>query len=486
MTKLHFCSGVGAPVVDWLWDGFNALVLSYGQAEAGKTSLLLGRSPPSFLATAEKNQTATPGTTAKHDEDKSLHPSWENSSEETLEHRGGGLLEDILRSLFDKVCATRRRSPIDMASTGSGNEDDAEASSSSQAYASGAISGATTAGGAVQHGLTGGVEPIDQRTHTIAFSAWDVMGKTVRDLLSPTAPTMAAASMKINGAKSGDGAGACSRPQDDARGRDISPSLPFHTPASAEVQTKNDHEVAAAAVEAAAETCNSSKVSKNRNSRRRRRSGSADNYSRAGRPSPEGLPSYPDGFETVRVPDLSTALALLDKARRRSLEGRPVGAVGGGARKGAGGRRGGGGGAGGAAGGRSGEVPAPMGHAFFRVVLYNEEEETASTLHVVDLVGGWKVKRRLEWVGGGWMRLLLCLSKLIFFVFFSGDICSTCAMSQFSAGIYSLSRIGCYGRGFCWWVPNISKIGHAYFHAVIHMSRSLVTPCGQRFRSSPA
>jgi hypothetical protein len=36
---------IGTPVVDWLWAGFNALILGYGQTGTGKTHSLFGQSP---------------------------------------------------------------------------------------------------------------------------------------------------------------------------------------------------------------------------------------------------------------------------------------------------------------------------------------------------------------------------------------------------------------------------------------------------------
>lgn len=39
-----FCAEIGAPIIDWLWDGFNALLLGYGQTGTGKTHCLFGGS----------------------------------------------------------------------------------------------------------------------------------------------------------------------------------------------------------------------------------------------------------------------------------------------------------------------------------------------------------------------------------------------------------------------------------------------------------
>ncbi|GAQ79779.1 hypothetical kinesin-like protein [Klebsormidium nitens] len=43
-SQLGFCAQVGAPIIDWLWDGFNALLLGYGQTGTGKSHSLFGGS----------------------------------------------------------------------------------------------------------------------------------------------------------------------------------------------------------------------------------------------------------------------------------------------------------------------------------------------------------------------------------------------------------------------------------------------------------
>lgn len=498
-------------MVDWLWDGFNALVLSYGQAEAGKTSLLLGRdSSPSCSSSAsgaEKQPapaapTVTGRETADHDNDEQSkhHPSEHvsghslpraaeeppdclagqrsgGSGDSSSERRPGGLLEDILRSLFDRVLAARRGVvrgdgaevvPGGSAAVPAGHGDAADTFATAEGLSPASRGGAendytqprwsstresgnpsmsavlnSSTTNEARHdivgGHDGGVLTTDVgKQYTIAFSAWDVFGKKVRDLLSPAAgATGAAASIG--------GASACSSQQqhkmqesggvgNSLRPGDQSASLPLHVSENRDtICNTRDGRGAETnpAVSSRSSSSSRSTSSSNdkprkgtnsggagggrgvgstpRRSRRRGRSGSADNSAtnstasrsgrhpaggnNAGQSSGTGVwggpPGYPEGFETVQVSDLPTALALLDKARRRSKEERAGsgGRGGGGVGKEGGGRRGSGGG-----GGTAEETVCPAGHIFFRVVLYSAEEETVSTLHVVDLAGGWKVR----------------------------------------------------------------------------------------------
>ncbi|CAM9574807.1 unnamed protein product, partial [Sphacelaria rigidula] len=383
-TRREIYSGVGAPVVDWLWDGFNALVLSYGQADAGKTSLLLGRDPsPSCSSASAAEKRPAPAHSGAFSE-----------------RRPGGLLEDILQSLFDRVLAARRGvvggAGPDVVSGGAaavpaGGAGDTFATAEERSPASrgGSENGYTqpTWSSTRESGNTSMSEVLNGSTtnearrdilgaqgrsvlttdngkqYTIAFSAWDVFGKTVRDLFSRSSSSSGSTSScndksrkNISSGGAGGGRGVGSTPRRRRRrGR------------SGSVDNAATNSIAS--------------------SSRQQVAGENNVGPSSGTGVWSGPPGYPEGFETVQVSDLPTALALLNKARQRSKEQRTGngGRGGGGTGKEGGGRRRSGGG-----GGAAGEMVCPAGHIFFRVVLYSAEEETVSTLHVVDLAGGWK------------------------------------------------------------------------------------------------
>ena len=90
------------------------------------------------------------------------------------------------------------------------------------------------------------------------------------------------------------------------------------------------------------------------------------------------------------APDLATALKLVETALRRCADNRQGGV--GPSVEACGGVKGGQA----ATGTKEGEEKAGAvpGHVFFRVVVYNGSEEMVSTLHLVDLEGGWEVSER--------------------------------------------------------------------------------------------
>lgn len=437
-------------MVDWLWDGFNALVLSYGQTGAGKTSLVLGRDPrpphPTNAVTSSDPRPANDSDSRTSNRSTPGHHSDCNGASEDGECcTEGGLLKDILRVLFDNVHAASTSSSIAAADpprtptqAGAGDQTPRGDGFVSHCNDSGAVDVAQAAiegenaarnvvrgGGAASQTVSrvtpkttdeyansntfgeDGAEtqastrcsiPSNNR-YTIAFSAWTVIGKTVVDLLS-TNPNSRC-------------------PVDSHAGK--SKSTAEHVASTGNEDSKSGT-VSGEGTKAGG-LGRGSRGSRVRNGehsggdgvsrrRRRRRSGSGDSSSGSGHHHSSGYhrlggpPGYPDGFLTVQAPDFATALALLSIAKQRSVEWRPPksgsrDAGGDGGAKGVGsGREGGGATHEKTAGG------GPVGHVFFRVVLYNEAEETASTLHVVDLTGGWEVSIRKRKERGGCGDLL--------------------------------------------------------------------------------
>eukprot|EP00903_Cladosiphon_okamuranus_P012512 g11716.t1 len=464
-------AGVGGPVVDWLWDGFNAVLLSYGQARAGKTTLLLGSdSPPRPSAAATGRQ--SPGIS---DDGHRKRNRWhkddlgadgkESEAEGGERERGGGrgLLRDILREIFDNAAATAPSAPDVSAPTdamdddparqneqagssatgtvdvlnplagswspsrhacdGSGDsfdatEDTVEALFGNPAFCTAAaspldppdIEGRGSVGGGenggtgatrLRNGVSGagssGRKSGDERgtkgpfrsasagagggiDAVVALSAWELAGKNVTDLLATTASGNGSNSGSCSGssnnrglettARSGKSGGA-----ERSRSRNESPSSK-----SVEGDASRGGEGAAGG------------GGGNRRGRRRRsrgRSGSDDSTAGGGGGWPTG---YPEGFLTVRAPSLAMALALVDTAQRNSRRRQTSGGTPGEPGVGKSGRGRGGGGKRGVvtAGAGAATPPGARGHVFFRVVVYNAREETVSTLHVVDLAGGWE------------------------------------------------------------------------------------------------
>lgn len=400
-------------------------MLSYGQSCAGKSSLLLGRETPSPKPPGSRSATAVDAS----DDDECGHNLYpEGSTVSTLaaqslderissqdfresrpeETENGGLLSDILRVLFDNVPAEGREGQAAAATARSAEfitkalaarklsgDDDAGQSSSSPP-------GLEDVEAEMMEGVSSSRSQFCRasRKYTIAFSAWDVMGKTVRDLLAP--PDCRLSTNSRNSSRNS---------TRNDRDRSSSPPLRVVRETAGGGDTGSsagdvNNEDGDGQVRANGSGSSDRGSGSGRNARRRGRSRSLDNTApdnacsgSGGQPSADnerlrqspantsGVPSgYPDEFETVEAPDLATALRLLRMARQRRIEGLAGRA---GAGSGAGKRKAGGH-------GRDGEgaagSEATIGHVFFRVVLYNEAEETVSTLHVVDLAGGWEVR----------------------------------------------------------------------------------------------
>ncbi|CAM9279958.1 unnamed protein product, partial [Ectocarpus sp. 12 AP-2014] len=101
-TPEDIFAGVGGPVVDWLWDGFNAVVLSYGQARSGKTSLLVGNGEPSTETPGESSQRAQSLPKGNSEQGGIGSGKLGNRRRRGDEE---GLLKDMLRDIFDKAAA---------------------------------------------------------------------------------------------------------------------------------------------------------------------------------------------------------------------------------------------------------------------------------------------------------------------------------------------------------------------------------------------
>lgn len=287
-------------MVEWLLEGFNAVVLSYGEACSGKTALLLG------CETSEGG-----GANGA--------PSCDAGT--LLGNEGGGLLHSIIGALFT---ATSGASP---------GENPTE---SRDRDATGCGDPALES----QHGKTAEI--------VVAISAWEVEKNRVKDLLSQAELPAWNGSGEVNdGVSGGNDKAAGSR----NRGR------------------------------------NGGGGGGKRNRRRSRSRGRSGSDDSAGWPS-----GYPEGFATVRAPDYETASKLVDAALRQSAERKKKG-VPMEAGRGGGGKR-----------------DSSLGHVFFRVVVYKGTEETVSTLHLVDLAGGWEVR--------GGLRCDSVFSEFLYSMFF--------------------------------------------------------------------
>ena len=325
--------GVGTPVVGWLWEGFNAVLLSYGQACSGKTSLLLGSGPCSSRETGCGEST-----------EEALACDADEPS------GNGGLLRGILRDLFGCAGAAAKAADEERVKTGLRALQDrghGDAGTGSRTTAWGSSAEEVKCPGErkatiideedrnhEQHGRDRSRRDT-RATVVVAISAWEVVKNTVVDLLSP------AENLVHNGSVCGNNGSSNKTVRDRNRGNGGG---------------------------------SGGKGSRRGRSRSRGRSGSDD--SSAGRPS-----RYPEGFATVKAPDLRTAMELVDSALRHRSEigkGRVLLEPG----KGGPGRHG--------AEKKHGKRDV-SGHVFFRVVLYKGNEETVSTLHLVDLTGGWEV-----------------------------------------------------------------------------------------------
>ncbi|CAM9316370.1 unnamed protein product [Ectocarpus fasciculatus] len=210
----------------------------------------------------------------------------------------------------------------------------------------------------------------------VALSAWEVAGKHVTDLFVDPSPDSGSTggSSSSNGRKNSMGNSSSSIEVEDKGTRGMGGRS-----RSRNRSKKN---------RAAGSDC--SRGGGNRGGGRRNsrgRSGSDDSSS-AGAGWPTG---YPEGFLSVRAPNLTTALELVDAAQSRcSACRRQRASATSEAGKGSRAKGGGGGKAGGVAAAEPTTAAANSSHVFFRVVVYNTLEETVSTLHVVDLAGGWE------------------------------------------------------------------------------------------------
>lgn len=429
--------------MDWLWDGFNAVVLSYGQARAGKTTLLVGNGAP---------LTDTPGESSQRAESL-LRGSAEQvgirDGEQVKQRRRGdeeGLLKDILRDIFDKAAAAGSAdaaSPVPVASqekqlsptTGeppyetlnplAGSWSPSRHANDSPGFdvcpgGIGTLLGtqeATSHGAGTatlqtslsgidsersEGGKDGDAEPVatadriygsESRNQTgkqrsrcstsgksglravVALSAWEVAGKHVTDLFVDPSPDSGSTGGSSNRRKNTMGNSSSSIEVDDkvTRGRG-------KRSRSRNRSNKN---------RTAGSDCSRGGGNQGGGRRNSRGRSGSDDSSSTGAGWPSG---YPEGFLSVRVPNLTTAMELVDAAQNRCSACRRQRAT---ATSEAGkGSRGNGGGGktGGAAAAESTAAAANSSHVFFRVVVYNIHVETVSTLHVVDLAGGWEVR----------------------------------------------------------------------------------------------
>ncbi|CAM9119086.1 unnamed protein product [Ectocarpus sp. 4 AP-2014] len=440
-TPEEIFAGVGSPVVDWLWDGFNAVVLSYGQARSGKTSLLVGNGGP---------LTGTPGESSQRAQslpERNSEPGGIGSGRLGRGRRRGdeeGLLKDILRDIFDKAAAagpadaadpvlvacqekqpspTTGEPPYETLNPWAGSWSPSRHANDSPGFdvcpgGIGTLLGTqelTPRGGGtptVQTEISGidserwegrrdSAEPVattdpiygsESRNETgkqisrhsitgesglravVALSAWEVAGKHVTDLFVDPLPDSGSTGGNSNGRKNSMGNSSSNIEVDDKGTRG----------AGGRSRSRNRSN----RNRAAGSDC--SRGGGNRGGGRRNsrgRSGS-DGSSSKGAGWPTG---YPEGFLSVRAPNLSTAMELVDAAQSRCSACRRQRATATSeAATGSRGKGGGGGKAGGATAAESAAAAANNSHVFFRVVVYNTLEETASTLHIVDLAGGWE------------------------------------------------------------------------------------------------
>ncbi|CAN0007302.1 unnamed protein product, partial [Ectocarpus sp. 6 AP-2014] len=440
-TPEEIFAGVGGPVVDWLWDGFNAVVLSYGQARSGKTSLLVGNGAP---------LTETPGESSQRAQSLpkgNSEPGRIGSGRQGKGRRRGdeeGLLKDILRDIFDKAAAagpadavdpvlvacqekqlspTTGEPPYETLNPLAGSWSPSRHANDSPGFD--VCPGGTDtllgtqgvtpngAGTATVHteicgidserseGRRDSAEPVatadqiygsESRNETgkqtsrrsitgesglravVALSAWEVAGKHVTDLFVDPSPDSGSTGGSSNGRKNSMGNSSSSIEVDDKGTRGVA--------GRSRSRNRSNRN------RAAGSDC--SRGGGNRGGGRRNsrgRSGSDDSSS-TGAGWPTG---YPEGFLSVRAPNLSTALELMDAAQSRCSACRRQRATATSeAAKGSRGKGGGGVKAGGGTAVESAAAAANSSHVFFRVVVYNTLEETVSTLHIVDLAGGWE------------------------------------------------------------------------------------------------
>lgn len=232
----------------------------------------------------------------------------------------------------------------------------------------------------------------------VALSAWEVSGKNVTDLfVSPPhdsgpggAPSPATGDLGALGGKGGGNSNSNGNIRSTLGNSEESGKSRRGSRSRSRNRGKKGKQTGEGARgdEAVGNGTNGSGRSQNS----RGRSGS-DDSSAAGEGWPTG---YPEDFLTARAPDLATALELVNTARRRCSTGlreRAEVPSAGSKGKGNGGRKTG---AAAAAATAAAANVAAKGHVFFRVVVYDAVEETVSTLHVVDLAGGWEVRDQMK------------------------------------------------------------------------------------------
>lgn len=460
--------------MDWLWDGFNAVVLSYGQSGAGKTSLLLGHraSPTTPAVLSSSSPTVRDGSaTSVGSIGSSERTAATESCGAGTANEGGGLLGDVLRVLFNNAgIAATHTATTDVGDANGVNScagegsvlsslplrvsrvdgiHQAEERADGAAYETRKIvdrirciltperrtSGASLAGSADVHHLSSrndanlvetkgsggegqtkarpsclrpststdygeaaeagvgpGIRAARNDLTVIALSAWEIAGKNVRDLfVSPPLPPTTGLQNCSDSKSTCNGSGSICNDGSGKSGADGRATSSTSPSVSLDKISSRAAQIQGSAVSNSS-TCDGGKsnvggVISGRNrghtggssgkrrkgsrgsrggggpdgkrGRSRGRSGSDDSTNSSARPNSE----HPSGFVTVKAPDLGTALQLVDMARRRRADMREE-----------------------AGGGKAG-----TGHIFFRVVLYNGLEEMVSTLHLVDMAGGWEV-----------------------------------------------------------------------------------------------
>ncbi len=468
------------PVVDWLWDGFNAVVLSYGQARAGKTALLVGENVPPSSSRSSSSSSPTAGGRQEEEKDVGGGGGGDRGG-----GGGGGLMRDILRAIFDAAAATaavaiptaalavahagsaetpgcEEEHPVSAAtgarydvlnplagswspsrhssaSPGDGFDasnppaGDPETSLDADGATAAAAAAATTAAEAeIENGCLGwrgedadgdtltallerlgaggcGIENGGEKGHkprpgvngvVVALSAWEVSGKDVTDLFLPPSPDTGGGGGGGGGSSGGASTQASNFEAPNRNGRDSSTSNSNNrgiensgqAAKGGRSRSRNrrgsggrapDREQSQGRGAGGGGGGGGGGTGRGRRRSSRGRSGSDDSTTTTTTMGGGGWPTgYPEGFLTVRAPSLGVALKLVDIVQGRRKAGDEA--------RERDGRKGGGGGKNAAAAG-AGAADAAKGHLFFRVVIYNALEETVSTLHVVDLAGGWEV-----------------------------------------------------------------------------------------------
>lgn len=472
-------------MVKWLRDGFNAVIVSYGQARSGKTTLLMGSGSPPHTnirgCRPQGNLSTDNGSSAQEAE------RTDGSGEEDREQQtGGGLLRAILRGLFDSGAAATAFTAADAAHHDAADpfrEDLVASTIAPHIDALNPMAGSWSPsrhthdrsgfsvspdgpnapcgsleanrdmdGAAATHGdsygarrtrfseqTRSGEDTVDKEMKTspleqspgkgstrgqadmgqtrdaggfsrtvsrgcgagpppvVALSAWEVSEKSVTDLFISPLPdsgcggtsSPAAGNIAAPGGKGGS-SGSSNSSSNSIRSTPDNNDGGGKSRGAGRSRSRNRGKKGKVTGEGTRgdEAVGNGSSGSRRRRKSRGRSGSDDSSATG-----EGWPTgYPEDFLTIRALNLATALELVDTAQRRCSAGlseaAEMSSEGGAGSKGKGN---GGAKSGVSAAAAAGNAPV-RGHVFFRVVVYNAVEETVSTLHVVDLAGGWEVR----------------------------------------------------------------------------------------------